>query len=169
MSLNLHRRHLDESQRSMVAAKIANMRQGARTDLEPSANLPEVSQAEAADLLNVSERSTRSAKKVLDEGSLILVSKVESGEVAVSTAADLVDLGKEEQEDVLKGGEAAVLKAAKDIKRKRAKRRVEERTARQFVSNSVSRKPIAVRPLPELRSCAESPERRRERRTPPAI
>lgn len=62
LSLNLHRRHLDESQRSIVAAKIANMRQGARTDLEPSANLPEVSQAEAADLLNVSERSVRSAK-----------------------------------------------------------------------------------------------------------
>jgi hypothetical protein len=28
----------------MVAARIANMRQGARTNLKPSANLPEVSQ-----------------------------------------------------------------------------------------------------------------------------
>lgn len=48
ISLNLHRRHLSESQRAMVAARLANMRQGRRTDLEPSANLPEVSQQEAA-------------------------------------------------------------------------------------------------------------------------
>jgi len=60
-----------------------------------------VTQAEAADLLNVSERTIRSAKKVLDEGSLILVSKVESGDVAVSTAADLAELEEEEQEEIL--------------------------------------------------------------------
>jgi hypothetical protein len=41
----------------MVAAKLANMRQGSRTDLkEPSATLPEVSQAEAANMLHVPDR-----------------------------------------------------------------------------------------------------------------
>jgi len=63
-SLNLHRRHLTESQRAMIAARRANMRQGARTDLQPSANLPEVSQEEAAKRYHVSERSVRDAAAV---------------------------------------------------------------------------------------------------------
>ena len=36
ISNNLIRRHLTASQRAMIAAKSANMRSGARTDLEPS-------------------------------------------------------------------------------------------------------------------------------------
>jgi hypothetical protein len=62
--MNLRRRHLDESQRGMCSARLATMRQGSRTDLTPSANLPEVSQQYAAQLLNVSERTLRDAKKV---------------------------------------------------------------------------------------------------------
>ena len=52
----------------MVAARLATMQQGGRTDLEPSANLPKVSQSEAADLLNVSTRAVTSAAKVRNEG-----------------------------------------------------------------------------------------------------
>jgi len=57
VSLNLHRRHLNESQRAMVAGKLANLPDGVRVDR--SANLPTspMSQPEAAELLNVSERS----------------------------------------------------------------------------------------------------------------
>src|SRR3990170_5071720 len=70
VSLNLKRRHLNESQRAMIAAKLANMRQGARTDLEPPANWPEVevSQPEAAAMLAVSERSLRRARAVIERG-----------------------------------------------------------------------------------------------------
>jgi hypothetical protein len=57
ISLNMARRHLTESQRAMIAAKIENMRQGERTDLEPNANLHKVSRGEAARLMNVSPRS----------------------------------------------------------------------------------------------------------------
>jgi hypothetical protein len=54
ISMNLRRRHLDESQRAMVAARLANLRQGEPATLKP-ANLP-VSQAEAGKRLNVCER-----------------------------------------------------------------------------------------------------------------
>jgi len=87
VSLNLKRRHLTESQRAMVAAKLANMNQGARTDLEHSANLPEVSQPQAAAMLNISERTLRTAKQVHHEGAPELVAAVEQGKVAVSAAA----------------------------------------------------------------------------------
>ena len=47
----------------------------------------EVSQTEAANLLNVSRESVISARKVLDQGSEELIQKVDTGEIAVSTAA----------------------------------------------------------------------------------
>jgi hypothetical protein len=56
-----------ESQRAWVAAKIENMRQGERTDLEPSANLHKVDRKAAATMLNVSERSVASAAVVRDK------------------------------------------------------------------------------------------------------
>lgn len=101
ISKNLHRRHLNESQRAMVAANLATMRQGERTDLEPSANLPKVDQATAADKLNVSERSLRSAKKVREEAEPELVQAVEQGIVPVSLAEKAIDLPAEKQREIV--------------------------------------------------------------------
>ena len=70
MSLNLHRRHLNESQRAMVANKVANIRQGERTDI---AGIQAMSQPEAAAKLNVSRDSVQKAKKVQDQGSPTLI------------------------------------------------------------------------------------------------
>jgi len=58
VSLNLHRRHLAESQRAKVAAKLATLGRGQRADrVEGSIDL-----STAANLLNVSERSVKSAR-----------------------------------------------------------------------------------------------------------
>jgi hypothetical protein len=94
MPLNfLHRRHLDESQRAMVAARIANIRQGGdrKSENYQTANLQfdSATRAEAAELLNVSERAVNTAKKVLTDGTEELIGAVEQGELAVSTAAEL--------------------------------------------------------------------------------
>lgn len=85
---NLHRRHLNESQRAIIAAKVSTMRQGQRTDLEHSANLQKVGRASAAKLMNVSERTAASAAKVCAEGTPELIAAVQRGATSVSAAAD---------------------------------------------------------------------------------
>ncbi len=94
VSVNLQRRHLTESQRAMAAAKIATIRQGARTDL---AQICAKSQTDAAEQLNVSRRSVQHARKVIEAGSADLQAAVAQGEVAVSKAASVVDLPKRRQ------------------------------------------------------------------------
>ncbi|KKL72778.1 hypothetical protein LCGC14_2081550, partial [marine sediment metagenome] len=87
ISMNLYRRHLTVGQRSMAGARLANMKSGARTDLEPKTNLSEVSNAEAAQTVNVSKQSVKNAKTVLDSGDDELIHQVETGNMSVSTAA----------------------------------------------------------------------------------
>jgi hypothetical protein len=107
ISRNLRRRHLDESQRAMVAARIATMRQGERTDLQPSADLPKVSQAGAAQMLSVSDRSVRNAAVVQRHGVPELGGAVERGEIAVSAAAEIARKPEPEQRELVKRPTAA--------------------------------------------------------------
>ena len=78
MSLNLKRRHLSESQRGIVAGKIANMRQG-RQDPNTSIDVF-MSQLQAAELLNVGEATVQRATKVLKDGVPELIEAVEAKE-----------------------------------------------------------------------------------------
>lgn len=93
LSRNLHRRHLSESQRAMVAADLAIMTQGrpaGKPASLPASSAPApVSQAQAAEALQISERSVRDAvlvKKTSPE----LAEKVRNGGVSVSKAATQV-------------------------------------------------------------------------------
>lgn len=101
VSANLKRRHLNESQRADVAAKIANTKPGGdRRSKNQAANLPDgppITQAEAASMLNVSERSVRNAKKVHEHGSSALQQAVSDGKVSVSRASKIADLPKSQQ------------------------------------------------------------------------
>ena len=119
VSLNIHRRHLTESQRAMAAAKLANLANGQRADrvsassanlhsCEPSlpafepapSRAAPVSQGEAAKLLNVSQRTVATAKKVQDAAPQEVVSAVEAGHISVSLAAQVADLPDEVQAEV---------------------------------------------------------------------
>jgi len=86
---NALRRHLNESQRSMAAAKVANMRQGERTDLQ-SKDGKSLSQEDAAKLFNVGISSVQRATAVIKYGGAELQKAVERGDISVSTAAEQV-------------------------------------------------------------------------------
>jgi hypothetical protein len=107
ISANLHRRHLGESQRAMVAARLATLKHGQRADrVEPP--IGGTTQAEAAARLNVGERSVQRAAKVIEKGTPELVAAVQRGDVAVSAAAVVAELPKTEQEKIVAEGPTAV-------------------------------------------------------------
>jgi hypothetical protein len=79
ISLNLRRRHLNESQRALVAAKLATLRDGQRADLVEGLPI-----GRASGMLNVGERTVARAREVLEHGAPELVSAVEHGKISVS-------------------------------------------------------------------------------------
>jgi N6-adenosine-specific RNA methylase IME4 len=124
VSLNLRRRHLDESQRAMVAAKLATLRAG---DNQHSEGLPI---GRSSELLNVGERSVARAREVQEHGTPELVHAVERGAVSVSAAADVATLSAQEQHKIVAQGEREILRAAQDIRARKAEIRRSERIKR---------------------------------------
>jgi hypothetical protein len=128
ISLNFHRRHLDESQRAIVAAKIGNLPHGgdrksapvSRDNLDgsrinrPIGRLipsqmrnvgndapserqpgdyyepPGISQAAAAKMMNVGERSVRRATQVLKHGTPEVIDQVSQGGLSVAAAVKTI-------------------------------------------------------------------------------
>jgi ParB-like nuclease domain len=120
VSKNLHRRHLSETQRAVVANKLATLKQGARTDL------PQIcgrSQAEAAETLNVSPRSVQNAHVVAERGIPELNAMVAADEVSVSAASVIATLPKRRQLELVARGSKGIVRAAKKIRVRRAVRK----------------------------------------------
>src|SRR4051794_29046298 len=128
VSRNLHRRHLSESQRAMVAARLkplfereARERMRAGKAADPVANLPQGrARDHAAAALHVSPRSVEDASKVLREGAPELGRAVDEGKVSVSAAAALTGLPREEQAEVAARGKKEAAAAAKKVREQRA-------------------------------------------------
>jgi N6-adenosine-specific RNA methylase IME4/ParB-like chromosome segregation protein Spo0J len=126
VSLNLKRRHLNESQRAMVAAKLATLKRG---DNQHSP-VGETSQARAAELLNVGKRSVERAADVRDHGAPELQHAVERGDVSVSAAADVATMPQADQREIVARGEREILRAASEIRARRTEVRRAERIQR---------------------------------------
>jgi N6-adenosine-specific RNA methylase IME4/ParB-like chromosome segregation protein Spo0J len=134
ISLNLRRRHLDESQRAMVAAKLATLKLGDNQH-HPKEH-PSIE--EASRLLNVGHASVERAKMVQRDGASELVQAVERGQVSVSAAADVATLPEQNQRAIVEQGERAILRAAQQIRARKAEIRRAERIVRLVAASNQS-------------------------------
>jgi len=100
LALNLSRRHLDESQRAMIANRISNLKVG-DNQYKVGAPIGATSQTDAAAMLNVARRSVQRARKVMDKGTPELIEAVENSQIPVSVAAKIADLDHEQQAQVI--------------------------------------------------------------------
>lgn len=135
ISTNITRRHLNESQRAMAAAKLANLDEG-----RPSKTLSieRVSQAQAAEKLNVSLGSLSRARTVLDTGAPELITAVNAGRMAVSAAAEIAALPKSEQAAIVAKVERGEISGA------HAKTEVRKATLKASLEDIASKKAKAV-------------------------
>jgi hypothetical protein len=114
LSHNLHRRHLTESQRAMVAAKLAKLQHGHVKSQKDDGQIC-LSVKEASKMVNASERSTKHAKKVIADGASEVQQAVEQGELPVSVASEFVKAvpDKNEQTKIIEDGVDTVRDAIK--------------------------------------------------------
>ncbi|WP_408951578.1 ParB/RepB/Spo0J family partition protein [Lysobacter sp. Hz 25] len=96
ISENVARRHLNESQRAMVAARLANRSVGGDGH---SANLQNglVTRTHAARMLAVSDRSVAKAARVKEHGAEPLVAQVDAGAISLHEAAKIAELNPRTQ------------------------------------------------------------------------
>ncbi|MCB9993097.1 MAG: S-adenosylmethionine-binding protein [Hyphomicrobiaceae bacterium] len=156
LSKNLHRRHLSESQRATIAARLENLGVGRPADYAKGgiagaaspgkdANLHHwspVKRADAADMLHVSPRSVASARQVIDHGAPDLTAAVERGDIKVSVAAELTSLPVDEQVRLI---EQADPKAIREVARRaRAEKLEVKKQARQERERALGAKQVAL-------------------------
>lgn len=116
ISKNLRRRHLNESQRAMVAARLANLANGQRKrTAQICAAAPDVSNADAAAWMNVSPRAAQFARKLQAGACGELQAAVDAGEVSLHDALGVAELPPDAQREALRAqraGQARTLRAA---------------------------------------------------------
>jgi N6-adenosine-specific RNA methylase IME4 len=122
ISKNLKRRHLNESQRAMVAAKLANLKHGGdRSDQAANSPVAPVTQSTAAKMLNVGDRSVRDAVVVKGKAAPELIAAVEQGKIAVSVAAKAASLPIETQIVIAEKAKAGDANAARTVMKQTAR------------------------------------------------
>lgn len=126
LSHNLHRRHLKESQRAMVAARIVDWERGLNQHTAGAANLQT---REAAQKLSISERAVAAARRIHEHGAAELVDAIRDGRVSVHAGEALSELEHAAQLEVLRQEERAIVARAKEIRAARQRVRHQVRLA----------------------------------------
>ncbi len=99
LSQNLHRRHLTESQRSMVAGRIATRSVG-NPSMQPIDQIG-VSNAQAADMLKVSYANVSRARRAIRAAEPEVIDAVDKGQLSVSAALNISRHKPEKQAEML--------------------------------------------------------------------
>ncbi len=113
LSKNLHRRHLTESQRAMVAASIVDWERGVNQTTGGSANLPTRT---AAAKLSISERAVTAARRVRDHGAPELIDAIRAGKVSIHAGEALSELQHAEQCKIVRQEQKQIVAKAKEIR-----------------------------------------------------
>lgn len=119
MDSNECRRRLDDSQRALVAAKLATLGRG-RPDAK--ARIRAITQEEAAEKLGVSRTQVQAARTVLKRGSSGLIKLVEEGKLAVSVAACIADLDRADQRRLVLEGVSSIRKRFAEMRRQNSRK-----------------------------------------------
>jgi ParB-like chromosome segregation protein Spo0J len=120
VSANLHRRHLTESQRAMIAGQIVTTKLGSN---QYKGKDGKIDTAKAAELLAVSETSVKRAKKVYEKAAPEVVDALRKGDLRLGMAVNVVAKPKEQQTQAMaeEKAKAEAQKAAARTKRDAAK------------------------------------------------
>jgi hypothetical protein len=104
ISQNLHRRHLNESQRAVIAATVANLQKGANQYTKEDGS---IDRSKAAAMFNVSEKSVQRAAEVVKKAAPQLVDQVWQGTLRVGKlTGKVLKKPHAEQIEVMKPKEA---------------------------------------------------------------
>jgi hypothetical protein len=108
VSANIHRRHLDESQRGMLVAKLANMKRGDNQHTGQGQPIGATSR-----VLNVGERTATRCKTVLTKGIPKLTEMVSEGKLRASVAEKVANLDKGRQAELVEMSVSKIKEAVK--------------------------------------------------------
>lgn len=111
ISKNLKRRQLKDSQRALVAARIANMSHGG--DRKSGGDTKLITQSVAAELLNVQPRTLRWGRQVEKHCADSVKALVEGGKLSVSAAGKISHLPQSKQNQFAEAGARAIVAAAR--------------------------------------------------------
>ncbi len=93
ISVNLHRRHLGEGERALIAGKIATAKRGSNPAKSGITTI-----AEAAKTMDVGEASAERGKKVATKGTPVLQAAVAEGTISITKAAEIASEPPEVQD-----------------------------------------------------------------------
>lgn len=130
ISENLRRRHLTETQRAMIAARLAKLDRRDTLVQNRSADLRNgPTTAQAAEIMSVPVRTVEAARALVRDGTPDLVAAVDAGEVTITAAAAVAKLPEAEQVEIVAQGADAVRAAAKESRAPKVSAPAEKRPA----------------------------------------